>query len=146
LEANIFLLQKTIDPYLFTGYKLAIKVISSQIAGAIACTSTCAELQRYDHDIVTLKTSILRYRLHYKCATASKIFTAGGPPGGQPPYRTAQLFAAETRPPHHHRTPEYNCEKISNSHKIVSGRHNNTTFDYKVPPTLKMLCILILSY
>jgi len=77
---------------------------------------------------------------------ASKIFTAGGPPGGQPPYRTAQLFAVETRPPHHHQTPEYNCQKRSNSHKIVSGRHNNTTFDYVVPPTLKMLCVLILSY
>ena len=59
LEANIFLLQKTLHPYLFTGYKLAIQVISSQITGAIACTSTCAELQRYDHHIVTLKTSYL---------------------------------------------------------------------------------------
>jgi hypothetical protein len=48
--------------------------------------------------------------------------TAGGPQGGQPPYRTAPLFAAETRPPHHHQTPEYNCQKKRNCNRIVSGK------------------------
>jgi len=42
-----------------------------------------------------------------------EIFTADGPPGGQPPYRTAPLFAVETRPLHHHQTPEYNRQTSS---------------------------------
>jgi len=55
-----------------------------------------------------------------------EIFTADGPPGGQPPYRTAPLFAVETRPLHHHQTPEYNCQKKGNGHKIVSGKDDTT--------------------
>ena len=34
----------------------------------------------------------------------TEIFTAGGPPGEEPLYRTAQLFVVDFHPPRHHQT------------------------------------------